>query len=622
MLRQVFRYLLPVRSFILLVAYTGIFVATLYVSYLLRFEFEIPDSWIQVYLSNLIWVIPLKLTMLFVFGQFGGLLSYFRMPDLYRVFAAVSLSSAFLIIIWYLVDGRECPPRSVILSDLALSLIAICFLRVLLRLLREQQAGIKPNINEDRFRVAIIGAGDVGATVAADLLSRRGLGLKPVVFLDDDRTKWRKQIHGISVVDTPDNLQAAQAKFGFEKIIIAMPSAPAKRIREIVEKANALKIDAEIMPSLIELSTGRVRADRIRPVEVDDLLGRDPVALDSDKIASMLAGRIVMVTGAGGSIGAELCRQIASQNPARLLLVDQSEVQLFQIEQNLIEDGYGGIITPLIADIMDLERMDGILSRFGPSTIFHAAAHKHVFLMERQPAEAIKNNSLGTAKLADLACQHKVGKFVLVSTDKAINPTSVMGASKRLAELYLQARGNGTDCATAFVAVRFGNVLGSSGSVVPIFRKQIARGGPVTVTHKDVTRYFMTIPEAVGLVLQSASMGAGGEIFVLDMGEPVKIIDLAEQMIRLSGFTPYEDIDIEIVGLRPGEKLYEELQHNNETFQKTNHPRVRQFVSTPISVEDASRMRDMLSAQVNSADKDAIRALIKQFIPEYTPFLD
>ncbi len=373
---------------------------------------------------------------------------------------------------------------------------------------------------------------------------------------------------------------------------------------------------------------------QIRPVDVEDLLGRDSVEQDVAAIRQFVAGKVVMVTGAGGSIGSELCRQIAALNPKRLLMVEQSEPALFLIEQEMNDLAVGALATPLIADVLDENRMTHIFQRYSPQVVFHAAAHKHVYLMERQPSEAINNNSMGTRILAENAVRHGIEAFVLISTDKAINPTNVMGASKRLAEIHLQALQSAMEKKAAestdtpkrplpkLMAVRFGNVLGSSGSVVPIFRKQIAAGGPITVTHPDVTRYFMTIPEAVGLVMHAAVMGTGGDIFVLDMGKPVKIVDLAKQMIELSGFKVGDDIEIVFSGLKPGEKLFEELQHQDEHHLPTEHPRVMRFITNG----DPSVASAMAEAQIEpvlySASPNRLKELLRSVLPEYTPHLD
>ena len=439
-----------------------------------------------------------------------------------------------------------------------------------------------------------------------------------------------------------------------------MPSAPTKRVAEIAFFLGRLGIQVETVPAIEDLASGKARVSRIRPVEIQDLLGRPVVELDTASIRHFVEQKVVMVTGAGGSIGSELCRQIAQLNPRRLLLLEQSEPSLFLIEQELQNLGYSGTILPCVADILDAKRINALFATHAPQVIFHAAAHKHVYLMERQPAEAIKNNAGGTRKLAEIAIAHGAEAFVLISTDKAINPTSVMGASKRLAELHLQAMhyslavqetalwagsrlaartmagdvsapagqaweeagaapGERSRPKTNLMAVRFGNVLGSSGSVVPIFKRQIESGGPVTVTHPEVTRYFMTIPEAVGLVLQASVLGGGGEIFCLDMGQPIKILDLARNMIELSGYKVGDDIEIKFTGLKPGEKLFEELQHHTEQHVPTIHPRIMRFVSAT-DASAASRMAiGEFEPFVDDLSGNDIKRNLKVLIPEYEP---
>lgn len=403
--------------------------------------------------------------------------------------------------------------------------------------------------------------------------------------------------------------------------MIAMPSASNKRLKEVVALLQKCRVDFRTLPSVDELVTGRVSVSRVRQVKIEDLLGRDPAELNLEAIRQEIAGRVVLVTGAGGSIGSELCRQIASFGPSRLHLVDRSEPSLFDIEQELIMRGHGGILRPHATDIIDTRRLRKIFTHERPDLVFHAAAHKHVPMMESQPGEAILNNSIATAKLAMLAAESGVERFVMISTDKAINPTSVMGASKRLAELYVQALHGSRPGPTRFMAVRFGNVLGSSGSVIPVFRRQIAEGGPVTVTHPDMTRYFMTIPEAVGLVLQCATLGTGGEVFFLDMGAPVRIADLARQMILLSGFQPGEDIEIRYTGLRPGEKLFEELSHHLENCLPTDHPRIVKATGQPETLEKMITILNQFSSALYRADAAELKAMLKEAIPEYTPYV-
>jgi FlaA1/EpsC-like NDP-sugar epimerase len=609
------------RTLFLCLAYSAIFAVSLWVGFLLRFDFVIPAAYQAQYLSGLPTVILVKLVMLFVFGQFGVLLSYFRLPDLYRITGALTLASIFLVKAWYLFPDLEIPPRSVLLADYIFSLFLIAGFRTFLRVYRERAEPDLKGLSKMK-RVAIIGAGRTGANLAYDLLSRSGVGLRPVVFLDDDKNKWHHQLHGIPVLGSPDDLSAVRNRFGIQGVIIAMSSASAKRILQITEEAHELGMTTDIMPSMTELATGKVRASRVRPVEIEDLLGRDPVNLDTEDIRTLILDKVVMVTGAGGSIGSELCRQIALNNPKRLILVERCEVQLYGIEMELRDGRYGGGRSlSLIGDVCDESRMREIMDRYRPNLVFHAAAHKHVPMMEHQPVEAIKNNTFGSRMLARLANEYGVDRFILVSTDKAINPTNVMGVSKRLAEIYIQSLNEAREGRTRFMAVRFGNVLGSSGSVVPLFRKQISEGGPVTVTHPEVIRYFMTIPEASGLVLQCATQGKGGEIFVLDMGKPIKILDLARRMIQLSGYEPEKDIEISFVGLRPGEKLFEELQHVGEEYSPTHHPRILRFTGNPYPMLEVDAFLKGLKDQMRQVDADRLKREIQSFVPEYTPYL-
>ena len=469
---------------------------------------------------------------------------------------------------------------------------------------------------------------------------------QPVAFFDDDQNKQGLRIHAIPIVGTIDNLGKYSQQLALDEVVIAVGNAPQPRIQAIVKMVRRLGLHAEIITSITEMASGRVKPARMRPVQIQDLLGRESIELDSANINKLLFGQKVLVTGAGGSIGSELCRQIASRIPARLLLVERCEIQLFQAEQSLIDLGYGSIIQPIVANVTDETQMRHILSVYKPDVIFHAAAHKHVPMMEYQPREAVQNNTFGTRLLIDLAIELGASHFVLISTDKAVNPTSVMGATKRMAEIYLQARQkaseNGThQCnkagptesqnpaltqpppvKTRLMAVRFGNVLGSSGSVVPIFKKQIAEGGPVKVTHPEVIRYFMTIAEAVGLVLQCATLGKGGEIFVLNMGKPVKILDLARSMIELSGYRPDLDIQIEFTGLRAGEKLFEELQHSDEQHKATAHPKIMRFIGNAKPIEQVSCAFNELATRIYERNANEIKQKINEIVPEYKPYLN
>jgi FlaA1/EpsC-like NDP-sugar epimerase len=601
--------------------YTTGLAASLWLAYDLRFDFSVGPAAAQERLNVLLWLVPLQLVLLTLFLQLSPLLGYFSTPDLARMFYALVISAVMAMGMWLALGTPYAPPRSVIVMDLVLSLVGLSGANLAMRRMRETLASSKKAGNGPRRRVAIIGAGDAGATLAQELFLKPGYGLNPVAFFDDNSHKWFSRVHGIRVLGPPEQIVREARRLDIQEAIIAMPSGPASRVGEIVHILRQSGLPCRTVPSLEQLANGQVRASQLRNVEVQDLLGRDRVELETENIRQLLRGRVVLVTGAGGSIGSELCRQIASYEPKRLLLVERSEPHAFQIEQELIRSGWGQLIVPLVADILDAGRMNEIFARYTPQVVFHAAAHKHVPMMEHQPGEAIKNNSLGTAQLAETAREFGVERFILISSDKAINPTSVMGVTKRLAEMYVQALNAAHPDKTKFIAVRFGNVLGSSGSVIPVFQRQIAEGGPVKVTHPEMTRYFMTIPEACMLVLQSAAQGAGGEIFVLDMGKPIRILDLACQMIELSGLRPNEDIKIEFTGMRPGEKLFEELSHKQENFVPTAHQKIFRFVSEPLRLEVIRKRLDSLRNQLHSKEANALKLMLHDCVPDYSPWL-
>jgi FlaA1/EpsC-like NDP-sugar epimerase len=607
----------------LLLCYTAALIGSLWLGYQLRFDFAVPEDSERTYWLVFTWVIAFKLLCLWRFGQFDVLLGYFSLPDFSRLARILVAVSIVVFGVSTQLGSDYAPPLSVVLTDLSFSVLTLTAIRLVFRQ-RGSRATTpsQPSFPRRRVRRAgIIGAGLVGTALAQEFAMRRNLGLQAVAFFDDDRMKWGKRVQNIPVVGAPELLLDDQSNLELEEVIIAMPSAPARRVAEIVSTLQRLQIKFSTVPSIYELTTGQAKVSQLRAVEVQDLLGREQVDVDTGEIRQLLRDRVVMVTGAGGSIGSELCRQIASHSPRLLLLVEQSEVQLFQVEQELIDSGYGNLLVPLVTNVQDASRLEYLFEWYQPAAVFHAAAHKHVPMMESQPGEAIKNNVLGTLRVAETCLRHGTERFVLISTDKAINPTSVMGASKRLAEMCVQALQASRAAGTRFMAVRFGNVLGSSGSVVPIFNKQIAAGGPVTVTHPDVMRYFMTIPEAVGLVLQSATLGTGGEIFTLDMGKPVKILDLARQLIELSGFTPDKDIRIEFTGLRPGEKLFEELSHHGERIAATRHPKIMRFLGEPPPLEEVRSLVIELGEKIDRLGPDELKCFLKCAVPEYRPEL-
>ncbi len=612
------------RNLFLLVTYVVLGVLSFYFAFELRFDFEVPANFQKLRIEVVPWIIPLKIVFLYIFGQFSGLLTYFRLPDLYRLFIALaSYSAVILIIYWFSYKSGNIIPRGVILSDFVFSLFAIGSFRIGLRIYRESFLTKKQSKSTKLRLAGIVGAGEAGSSLVASLLSSRHQSIRPLVFFDDDKSKIGMSLHGIPVSSTTKDIVEVAEKLNLDIIIIAISHKYKKEIREIIEIAYQASLDVSIIPSIHELMSGNFVANYVRPVEIEDVLGRQPVQIDDLGIRETLSKESVLITGAGGSIGNELCRQVLKYSPNRLIMVDQSEPQLFVIEQELIGAGYGTLIVPLVANILDHDRMDYIFAHYKPTLVFHAAAHKHVPMLERQPSEAVKNNSLGTCALAKLANKYAVKKFTLISTDKAINPTSVMGASKRIAEMLLQAYQRCPQVSTQFIIVRFGNVLGSSGSVVPIFKRQIENGGPVTVTHPEVTRYFMTIPEAVSLVLQSAAQGVGGNTFVLDMGEPVKILHLANQLIELSGKRAGVDIEIKFTGLRPGEKLYEEIQHQKEHTRATGHPSIFLFLSQETLFYDS--LLDAVMKLLNdsySVPTEVTKRSLKQLVPEYTPFYE
>ncbi len=599
-------------------AYTVELAVVFYLAYELRWDFDVPDNYELQRLTLIVPIVLCKLLMLYSFGQFRTVQSYFGLADFGGVLLSMTILCVVMIGLWLGADVTAAPPRGVILMDFVMSVALVSASRLALRVARSSSRSPHSGPGGIDRRIAIIGAGDAGEALAKDLLQRGGSGLMPVCFVDDDTDRIGRSIHGLPVYGPVERLPRFGPALRLNELVITLTGVAPKRIKEIVELGRQFGASTQIVPSFTQLASGEVKVERSRPVAIEDLLGRAPVNLDSEGVALLLRDRIVMVTGAGGSIGSELCRQILRHDPRRLIMVDQAEIALFEIEQELNGAGHGGRLLPLIVDVAEETAVRALLERNRPEIIFHAAAHKHVPIMERQPAEALKNNTLATALLTRLASELGVAWFVFISTDKAINPTSVMGCSKRLAEMALQAQQAAPGNRTRFLAVRFGNVLGSSGSVIPVFRKQIAQGGPVTVTHPDMTRYFMTIPEAVGLVLQTATLGKGGEIFILDMSEPVKIIDMARQMIELSGYKPDVDIEIKITGLRPGEKLFEELRHTEETHEPTGHPRIFRLQAEANGGTDTWLER--LRGAAASGDGEAIKREMKKIVPEYRPF--
>jgi FlaA1/EpsC-like NDP-sugar epimerase len=570
--------------------------------------------------------VALQYGLILAFGVQRQSWRYVGLPDVRQIAQVIAVGGFIVLVVRLLIplvllgaapwSIRGVIPIGIILSSSAFSFLGLVGVRVLRRLFSERaEADTRVRPERASIPTMLIGAGRAGVLVAKEVIARPDMGIHPVGFLDDDPMKVGTVVHGIPVLGTTAALGRECAKRGAKQAIITIASAPGSEVRRIAQLCERDRIPVKIIPGLFEIVGGRVNLSRIRPIAIEDLLRREPVTLDEDAILGTVRGRVVLVTGAGGSIGSELCRQICRFSPKEVVLVEHAENSLFHIERELREKHPDVALHALVGDIRDAARMAAIFGHRRPHVVFHAAAHKHVPMMETNPGEAIKNNVLGTKALAEVADEHGVSEFVMISTDKAVNPSSVMGASKRAAEIVVQAMSRRSK--TRFVAVRFGNVLGSAGSVVPIFQEQIARGGPVTVTHPDMKRYFMTIPEACQLVLEAAAMGRGGEIFVLDMGEPVKIVDLARDVIALSGLREGEDIEIQFTGIRPGEKLSEELSLQEEGAERTRHPKVfiGRIKSHPWS--DVSQYVDDLTRAAEDGDGRRIREALRSLVPEY-----
>jgi FlaA1/EpsC-like NDP-sugar epimerase len=570
----------------------GLLVATAWwLAFELRFDHGVPPYYDTLFKRTLLIVVGIKLLVFILFGFYDRWWRYVSTRDMWGAARGVTVASLVADVTVYfaspVADVRL--PRSIAVMDWLLLLAFIAGSRLIARSVFERPT---PGRLVARGKeVLVIGAGEAARDTIREMHRNPQLGYTPIGLVDDDPRKKNIRIHGVRVLGTTADLPHLLRDNKPDEILIAVPSASGEFRRAVVTTTRELGVPVKTLPGLHELISGEIDlAVQIRPVQVEDVLGRDPVDVDLDSAAPYVEGKTVLVTGAGGSIGSELCRQLTRLGPQRLILVELGETALFEIERELVDERGFSAAVPVLADVGNATKMRQVFERYEPSVVFHAAAYKHVPLMEANPLESVRNNALATKVVADAAVEHGTHRFVLVSTDKAVNPKTVMGQSKAVCEWVVEAYGAREDIATRFVAVRFGNVLGSSGSVIPIFRRQIEKGGPLTVTHPEMTRFFMTIPEAASLVIQSGAIGGEGHVFVLDMGEPVKIVELAEQMIRLSGKDPAE-IGIDFVGARPGEKLHEELWGENEKVVATAHPKIRR-VSGP--VVDAAWLQDEL----------------------------
>ena len=586
-----------------------------YLGFLLKFDWQIPARYWEMYMK---WIIPIVLTKIVVFallGLYRVMWRYADFKELFRIFMAIVVAN--VLTAGFLISMSVGFPRSV----MALVFVIDVFFVTGTRYLSKARKNLVFSIPVDRLkRVLIIGAGDAGVLVLNELKKHKELGYKVVAFIDDDKNKMGTEILGIPVVGGKEKIISAISNYRIDEVILAMPSANREIQKDISDICSKLSMKIKIIPGMYELiDDQKLNIRDLRDVEIGDLLGRDEVKLDQEVLNDFLKNKTVLVTGGGGSIGSELCRQIAKFNPKKLIILDIYENNAYEIQMELVRHYKDLDLVVEIESIRDAERMDIIFGKYKPDVVFHAAAHKHVPLMENSSTSAIKNNVFGTLNVLRACDKHGVSRFVLISTDKAVNPTSVMGTTKRICEMLVQTFNEKSK--TEFVAVRFGNVLGSNGSVIPLFINQIKEGGPVTVTHEDIIRYFMTIPEACQLVLQAGAIAKGGEIFILDMGEPVKILDLAKNLIRLSGYEPYKDIDIKITGLRPGEKLYEEILLNMENSVATDYEKI--FIEKPIvhNVESLKDGLERLDKVKNTLDKKEITDILKDMVPTFKPDL-
>lgn len=584
-----------------------------YMSYLLRFNFTIPTEYISHMLQTLVWVTPLQALVFVSAGLYRGVWRFASISDIKRILFAVGSASMLVAALLFMLNTNVVVPRSVLILDPVLLMMMMGGSRLAYRAWKEHSLyGISLKQGEP---VIVLGAGEAAMALVKDLARSRQW--RVVALLDDDRTLFGREVFGVKVLGSIQDLAAVYQRKQAQHVIIAMPSAHHEKRRQAMDLATRLGLDVLTVPAIDDLISGKVSISQIRKVDVEDLLGRDAVKLDNTGLHALIAGNPVLVSGAGGSIGSELCRQILKYKPSTLVCFDLSEYALYTLEQELNNIKTSVSFVYLTGDVKNRQRVKAVLAQYKPAVVFHAAAYKHVPLMENGNVwEALSNNVMGTYTLAQSCIDAGTAKFVLISTDKAVNPTNVMGASKRLAEMVCQ--GLQGKNATRFVIVRFGNVLGSSGSVIPKFREQIAHGGPITITHPEITRYFMSIPEAAQLVMQAGLMGEGGEIFVLDMGQPVKIATLAEDMIRLSGLQ-MDEIKIEYVGLRPGEKLYEELLADDEHTQATPHEKLRIALARPVNqawLADLLIWIDSMQGISEAQIKNELKLWVEEYIPQ------
>jgi len=617
--------LLRFRRGMIILAHIIAFACSLMLSFLVvhKMRFERP-GWVDIYPPLLLFFLIVKLPVFGLFKQYRGWWRYVGISDLRDIFRASLISTLIIVALWFIMGRIDAvranlppdmkrPAEGVCIADMFATVLMLGGLRIVIRLYYEEFRTAEAGRLK---RFLIVGAGNAGEALLREIHRMPVAQYEVVGFIDDDPIKKGTNIHGIPVLGTVEQLPKVCEERKIEEIAIAMPSASHSERMRVVRVCEGIKIKFQTVPSITDIASGKLRVSQIREVDINDLLGREAIQLDLDLIEAFAKDKTILVTGAGGSIGSEMCRQLCNFNPKLLLLIEQAENPLFYIERELRKQFPAVRINALICNITDRTRVDEIVENYKPQVVIHAAAHKHVPLMELNAGEAVKNNIIGTQVVADAADNYGTTNFVMISTDKAVNPTSIMGSSKRIAEMYVQDLS--TTSKTHFVTVRFGNVLNSEGSVVPIFKKQIAEGGPLTITDPKMKRYFMTIPEASQLILQAAAMGKGGEIFVLDMGKPIEIMELAKTLITLSGFRPGEDIEMVFTGPRAGEKLFEELSIEGEDMQRTRHPKISIWKNIPM---DRDRLRAGINELVNIAkaqNNSQIVQKIKELVPEYT----
>ena len=595
---------------LVLSGYALLLSVTYFVCFLLRFDFMVSVKYQKLFLESVGLVLMVKFPIFWKTGMFRGWWRYMSLDDLVDIIRAAALSSIIIYVAAMVIFQSSGFPRSVVLIDLLLTILVVGGLRASVRLYQETAGKHVPRKN-----TLIVGAGQAGSAIVRELKQSTELDLNPVGFVDDDESKQNIKIQGVKVLGTTADLHRIIGEQHVTCVLIASPSANASLLHKVVDQCT---VELKILPRIAERIDG-THLSRLRGVRVEDLLGRRPVTLDSDNIRQRLSGRTLMITGAGGSIGSELARQLATFQPSKLLLFERAENDLHKIDVELHASFSELHYVPVVGDILDVRQLRDVIGEHRPSSIFHAAAYKHVPMMEKNCFQAVVNNVFGTYNVALVANQYGVEDFLMISSDKAVNPTNIMGVTKRVAELVILGLQNES---TRFVSVRFGNVLGSNGSVLPLFQQQLARGGPLTVTHPDAKRYFMTIPEAVQLVLQASTMGKGGEIFVLDMGSPVKIADLAKNLIRLSGLIPDQDIKIKYTGLRPGEKLFEELKLNGEGLKPTCHEKIWVLDGGTVSFSHVTRWLEDLSALAESKNVHGLVRKLQEIVPEYMPSVE